>query len=431
MTMVELLVGSIPGPTYNYGGLSPDNTAATGNKAMPANPRQAALQGLDLMRSVSKLGVPQVVLPPHERPDIPLLRQLGFGGRDREVVGAAAKQGLLGPCCSSSAVWTANLATISPSTDRKVHLTPANLSTHFHRSTETAFTSKLLKLVFPGDAFVHHAALPPHVRFGDEGAANHMRLSIGPDTSGQHLFAYGYEDGRRQVGRQSLRASQAIARLHQLAPENVLFARQHPHAIRAGAFHTDVLGVSNNNFMLIHGSAFVRQSQIISELSRRMQGHLRIREVAESEMSLADAVRSYFFNSQIISLPHGGAVMLAPSECEAIPSAKRLLDSLPQSDGPITEVQTFDLHESMNNGGGPACLRLRVLLNEQELAHVNPACILTEHLYSRLVESVNKNYPESLGPEELADPSLLQQAQRSLDELAQILDIGCPYSFQN
>lgn len=97
MTMVELLVGSIPGPTYNYGGLSPDNTAATGNKAMPANPRQAALQGLDLMRSVSKLGVPQVVLPPHERPDIPLLRQLGFGGRDREVVGAAAKQGLLGP----------------------------------------------------------------------------------------------------------------------------------------------------------------------------------------------------------------------------------------------------------------------------------------------------------------------------------------------
>src|SRR2546430_12628537 len=195
--MAEINFDGIPGPTHNYAGLARGNLAAEKHARMVANPRAAALQGLAKMRALAARGIPQAVLPPHERPLVPALRELGFEGSDAAIVTRVAREApqLLAACSSAAAMWAANAATVSPSSDTadgRVHFTPANLVSHFHRSLEAPTTTRVLRAIFnDAEKFVVHESLPAAAQFGDEGAANHMRFEAGAATPGIELFVYG------------------------------------------------------------------------------------------------------------------------------------------------------------------------------------------------------------------------------------------------
>jgi succinylarginine dihydrolase len=417
--------------------------ASKSNVHAVANPREAALQGLAKMKRLADRGYVQGVLPPHERPHLPTLRALGFSGSDDEVLRSAADRypSLLAAVSSASTMWTANAATVSPSadtTDHRVHFTPANLSAKFHRSIEHPVTGRALKAMFADDAFfAHHPALPPVSQFGDEGAANHTRLCNGYGDPGVELFVYGQVAFNEQApaparypARQTLEASQAVARLHGLTERNAVFAQQNPEAIDAGVFHNDVIAVGNGNTLFYHDMAFLDEDRVLADIRTRLTGaELAAVKVSADQVPLADAVASYLFNSQLLNTPDG--MMLAvPGECREIASVSRYLDELVRSGGPITSVEVFDVKQSMRNGGGPACLRLRVVLSDDELNAMHPGVLMDDALYERLTTWVEAHYRDELSQDDLGDPMLLQEVRKALDELTGILGLGSIYDFQ-
>ena len=444
----EINFDGLVGPTHNYSGLSFGNIASTGNRQTIANPREAALQGLEKMKFLSSLGVVQGVLPPHERPYIPILRALGYGGKDEEIWRKAACESpeLICACSSAAAMWTANAATVSPSrdsSDSKVHFTPANLTAKLHRSLEAPATSRILKALFKDPLhFVHHDPLPGGSYFSDEGAANHTRFCSSHGEPGVQLFVWGrsslqarHAQPSRFPARQTLEASQAIARRHLLDSGKTVFAQQNPLAIDAGVFHNDVISVGNQDVFLFHEEAFVSPKEVIEELSRKMQETcnkgLTLICVGSKDISLEEAVKTYLFNSQIISIDDRSMVMIAPAECEQNKHVHAFLDGLVRDKtNPINHIHYLHLRESMRNGGGPACLRLRVVLTQQELRAVHPRAILDNELYMDLKKWIVKNYRDKLLPRDLADPKLLEETRYALDELTTILKLGPLYEFQ-
>lgn len=445
---MEVNFDGIVGLTHNYSGLSYGNVASVKHQKQPSNPKQAALQGLEKMKYLMDLGIKQAVLPPQERPHIPTLHALGFQGSDREVIHSAFEQSpeIFFSCSSASCMWAANAATMSPSsdsTDKLVHFTPANLSSKFHRSIEPEITAAVLKKIFPDPKhFIHHPILPPGTTFTDEGAANHTRFCSKANGPGVQLFVFGKRAfgqtesvSKKFPARQSYEASQTITRLHQINPGQVIFAQQNPQAIDAGVFHNDVISVGHQNVFLFHEDAFVNTDAVITELEQKIASTCNAElikiKVTAKEVSLSDAVNSYLFNSQIVTLPNNTMQLITPSECLEVPSVKAFLDQLMlRKDHPIKSVHYFNLRESMFNGGGPACLRFRVVLNDKEIAATHPYIFLTPELYIKLQSWINRHYRDYLLPQDLADPSLLEEGRRALDELTTILHLGSLYSFQ-
>lgn len=427
------------GPTHNYAGLSVGNLASEANLGRKSNPRAAALQGLEKMKALHDRGYWQGVLPPLERPDIPALRRLGFAGSDAQVLAAAAREPiLLAACSSASSMWTANAATVSPSADTadgRVHFTPANLVSKLHRALEPEATGTVLQRVFADDGcFVHHPALPAHESLGDEGAANHTRFATAYGQPGVEFFVYGKHGARpghqpqRFVARQTRLASEAIARLHGLEPERTVFAQQAPAVIDAGVFHNDVIAVGNLDVLFCHEQAFDDQGAAFGELERALGCALKRIVVPRERVSVEDAVRTYLFNSQLLA-DGDKHLLLAPSECAEDPAVAAYLDELVGT-SPIHDVLYMDLRQSMHNGGGPACLRLRVVLTEAERAAVAPGVWLDDEKYVELRQWVTRHYRDALHPDDLADPALLQESQTALDELTQLLGLGAIYPFQ-
>ncbi len=437
MTYVEANFDGLIGPTHNYAGLALGNLAATANKGAASNPRAAALQGLKKMRMLSALGLVQGFLPPLDRPHLKTLRALGFTGDDRALIEGAAKgaPGLLANIYSASSMWTANAATVAPSPDTadgKAHFTPANLAGNFHRGIEAAATARVLRHVFPsGDHFVHHDPLPGGVHFGDEGAANHGRLSPrGLGTPGAHLFVYG-EDGERFPARQRRRASEAVARRHVLAPERTAFLQQSRRALDAGAFHNDVVGLAHESVLFLHEDSFADREAALDAI-RRIAPGVVVLEAPRARVSLEDAVASYLFNSQLVSPPgQEGMTLILPRESEETVSVKSFVDETLAADNPITDARYVDVRESMRNGGGPACLRLRVVLSDDERAAVNPSFLLDDARFDALEGWAARRYRDRLAPEDLADPDLMQESFEALDELTEILGMGALYDFQS
>lgn len=440
---VEVNFDGLVGPTHNYAGLSWGNVASKSNVNAVSNPKEAALQGLAKMKKLADRGYVQAVLPPHERPHIPTLRALGFAGSDRQVLEQAAQAdpAILAAVSSASAMWTANAATVSPSADtadHRVHFTPANLSAKFHRSIEHRVTGRALKAIFTDESyFAHHPALPSVSHFGDEGAANHTRLCAGYGDPGVELFVYGQaafnESAPAPVkypARQTLEASRAIARLHGLDDRHAVFAQQNPAAIDAGVFHNDVIAVGNGSCLFYHELAFLDEGGVLSDIRARLAGtELQPVRVSAAEVPIEDAVASYLFNSQLLNTPDG-MLLAVPGECREVASVSRYLDSLLQQNGPITAVEVFDVKQSMRNGGGPACLRLRVVLSDEERRAINQGVVLTDALYERLTAWVNAHYRDELSQQDLADPMLLDEVRKALDELTGILGLGSIYDFQ-
>lgn len=439
----EVNFDGLVGPTHNYAGLSFGNVASLSNAKASSSPKSAAKQGLRKMKALYDMGMQQGVLAPQERPDIAALRRLGFNGSDHEVLSKAAEQApaIFRACCSASSMWTANAATVSPGSDTadgRVHFTPANLTNKFHRSLEPGVTGNILRAMFNNSRyFKHHQHLPDNEHFGDEGAANHTRLCQNYGKAGVEVFVYGryaFDSSKpapvRYPARQTFEASQAVARLHGLSDDNTVYIQQNPEVIDQGVFHNDVIAVGNQNVLFYHQQAFTDTVAKCREIEEKLGHDMHFIEVPDSAVSVQDAVNTYLFNTQLITLPSGEMIIIAPTECEEHPGVAAYLKELAQSNTPIKDVRYFDVKQSMRNGGGPACLRLRVALDEQELAAVNPHCLMNETLFERLNQWVDKHYRDELAVDDLRDPQLLTESRTALDELTQLMHLGSVYPFQ-
>ena len=450
-TSMEVNLDGLPGPTHNYAGLAFGNLASMANRWQVSNPKAAALQGLRKMELFMELGLHQGVLPPQERPDLNLLRRAGFCGSDSTILQRALDREpeLFTAAYSASAMWVANAATVSPSADTadgRVHFTPANLSTHVHRALETEATRRLLRTVFSDEEFFEvHSPLPAGASLRDEGAANHVRLCAEHGSAGLEVFVYGSEGGtsaatRREnemrafPARQSHAASRAVARLHQLDPDRVVFARQNPEAVERGVFHNDLISTGNERVLIVHDSAFVHQDAtlkaIAAQYARSIGEPLCLIEVRAKRISLADVLESYLFNSQLVSLPDGSMCLVAPVECRESEPVCAWIRELLAQDNPLRKVAYVDLRESMRNGGGPACLRLRVVLNEVEKRKMHRGILLTPQLLNSLESWVERHYRDRLQIEDLTDIAFVEETREALDRLTQILELGALFPFQ-
>ncbi|MET1110949.1 MAG: N-succinylarginine dihydrolase [Allosphingosinicella sp.] len=414
MPLAEINFDGIIGPSHNYSGLSLGNLASATNKGLVSHPRSAALQGLAKMRHNLRLGLAQGLLPPHRRPDRAWLAELG--SRVEEVPAS-----LRPAAFSASAMWAANAATVSPAPDTadgRCHLTIANLRTMAHRSHEAPETLAQLRLAFADeDRFAVHPPVPG--TFGDEGAANHMRLCAAHGEAGIEIFVYGTRGGPFPV-RQHDEASRAIARRHGLDPERSLFVAQSEEAIAAGAFHNDVVAVANESVLFAHEQAFDDRSSFYAELKRRLP-QVEIVEVPASSVSLEDAIRSYLFNAQLVTLPAGGMALILPEEARETPSVWTWLQAMAAGNGPIRELFVVDVRQSMANGGGPACLRLRVVAEPET---VDPRFMVDEAKLDRLAAVVEAEWPERIEPADLLDPPLWMRMEGARAALLGTLGLG-------
>ncbi|MEO1241985.1 MAG: N-succinylarginine dihydrolase [Pseudomonadota bacterium] len=422
------------GPTHNYAGLSFGNLASAKNAGAASNPREAALQGLAKMRAAMELGLRQGFLPPQDRPHLKTLRALGFSGSDRQIIekAAAAEPQLLANCYAASSMWTANAGTVAPSpdtSDGKVHFTAANLAANFHRSIEAETTARTLAHIFnDDDCFVHHPPLPGAMHFGDEGAANHGRLCEAHGDTGVHLFVYGV-DGEKFPARQKQRASEAVARNHLLDPSKTVFVQQSAAALDAGAFHNDVVGVANGTVLFLHAQSFADPNAAYAAI-REAAPFVEIVEAQADKVSLNDCIKSYLFNSQLLTLPGGEMALLLPTEAEENPHVKAFVDETVSKNNPINRVIYKNVRESMRNGGGPACLRLRVVLSETEAKAASQHFLLDDGKVTKLEEWVKAHYRDRITPDDLRDPALMEESFAAMQALTDLLRMGAFYDFQ-
>jgi succinylarginine dihydrolase len=404
----EINFDGLVGPSHNFAGLSRGNIASASHAGHISHPRAAALQGLGKMRLMLDLGLHQGFLPPLFRPNVGWLRTMGFDGNDAGVCARAANDAphLLNIASSASAMWTANAATVSPSPDSKdgrLHLLPANLSSMPHRAMEWAETARNLAVIF-GEAGQVHPPVP--ASFGDEGAANHMRFCEGHGAEGVQVFVYGNNAAGRFPARQNEAASRAVARA--CGVKNALFVQQSDAAIEAGAFHNDVVAVANETVLFTHELAFADASVFYDRLRVAFPA-LQVVEVPDRAVSLADAIGSYLFNSQLITLPDGSNMLICPMECAENVSVKGWLEGHVGGNRPIHAVKFVDVRQSMHNGGGPACLRLRVVMNAAERAAMNRGYLLNAAKIDALEVLVAKHWPEAIAPMDLRNPDLWEQ----------------------
>ena len=409
----EINFDGIIGPSHNYAGLSLGNLASTRHAGDVSQPRAAALQGLDKMRANLALGLVQGIFVPQPRPARTWLAELGTSIE-------AADHALAANAMSASAMWAANAATVSASPDTadgKCHLTVANLKTMPHRSHEWPATLAQLRLAFANNAFAVHGPVP--TAFGDEGAANHMRLAPSHGEAGVEVFVYGVSGGPFPA-RQHVEASKAIARLHRLDPARTIFAAQSEEAIAAGAFHNDVVAVANGPVLFAHEKAFADRDALIEELSTKVDG-FELVEVSDSEVPLADAIRSYLFNAQLVTPPDGTMTLVAPTECRDTPSVAGWIERHLASNGAIRQVEFVDVRQSMANGGGPACLRLRVACDP---GTVDPRFLVDEAKLDRLSEVISKCWLDEIAIADIQAATLIREVEAARLSLLDTLDLG-------
>src|SRR3569623_1827134 len=420
MPLTEINFDGIVGPSHNYAGLSFGKLASTRIAGEVSQPRAAALQGLEKMRANLALGLRQGIFLPHPRPHRAWLAELGTTIENADPALAANAM-------SASAMWAANAATVSPAPDAangRCHLTVANLRTMPHRSHEWPATLAQLRVAFAADAFTVHGPVPP--AFGDEGAANHLRLAAAHGEPGVELFVYGVTGGAFPA-RQHIEASRAIARRHRLDLERTLFVEQSPEAIAAGAFHNDVVAVANERVLFAHEKAFADRDSVGERCGALVRGFEYV-EVSDADVPLADAIRSYLFNAQLVTLPRGEMTLVVPGECRETPSVWSWLERHLAGNGPIRRVEVVDVRESMANGGGPACLRLRVVAAP---ATVDPRFLVDRTKLDRIAAVIEPHWPEEIALGQIGDPALIDRLRAARAALLEALDLSDLLTFNH
>jgi succinylarginine dihydrolase len=413
MALVEINFDGIVGPSHNYAGLSLGNLASASSAGEVSEPRAAALQGIDKMRANLALGLTQGIFLPHPRPDRAWLAELGTSIEEADATLAAN-------ALSASAMWAANAATVSPAPDTadgRCHLTVANLKTMPHRSHEWPATLAQLRVAFASAAFAVHGPVP--TAFGDEGAANHMRLAPAHGEPGVELFVYGVSGGAFPA-RQHLEASKAVARLNRLDPAQVIFAEQSEAAIAAGAFHNDVVAVANERVLFAHEQAFADKDGLLAAIEARLPGFEYV-EVPAAEVPLADAIRSYLFNAQLVTAPDGQPMLIVPTEARDTPSVWRWIEGHVAGNGPIRRVEVVDVRQSMANGGGPACLRLRVVADP---GTVDPRFIVDPAKLDRIADVICRHWPQQIHHDDLQQSALIADVERARGALLDSLGLA-------
>jgi succinylarginine dihydrolase len=409
----EINFDGIVGPTHNYAGLSLGNLASARNYGSTSYPRAAALQGIAKMRTNLTLGLVQGFFVPHARPNRAWLANLATSPE-------SASAQLCANSLSASAMWTANAATVSPAPDTadgRCHLSVANLVTMPHRSHEWPGTLAQLRLAFGATDFAVHGPVPPP--FGDEGAANHMRLCVGHERPGVEVFVYGVAGGPFPA-RQHRQASEAVARAHGLDPTRTVFAQQSPEAIAAGAFHNDVLAVANERVLFAHEQAFADKAALYEALHRLLP-EVEIIEVPSGVVSLADAIASYLFNAQLVSLPEGGMALILPEEAMENAVTRGWLEAIVARNGPIRRLLPVNVRQSMANGGGPACLRLRVVADP---ITIDPRFLADAEKLDRIEAVIARWWPEAITMAELLTPALWRTCETARAVLLDALALG-------
>ena len=444
--MSEINFDGLIGPTHNYSGLSDGNIASKKNFFSVSNPKEAALQGLKKAKILINAGLNQGLFLPHERPFIPGLKKLGFSGDNETILKSAYEYSkvLLSNFSSASSMWAANAATISPSPDTKdgkVHITPANLNTMFHRSLEPDFTYTQCKLIFSDTCFVVHKPALSISGYGDEGAANHLRISKTHEDKGFEIFVFGESAFKEEafaeyqktsfIKRQALEVSKSVALSHKLDRNNVFYLQQHPRAIDKGSFHNDIVSLSNENIFIAHEKAFLNRdvlNHVLKHLELEVENFNYI-EIPDKEIPLDDIISSYLLNSQLFTNGEGEMQLILPAEVQNYENCMQWLEKLKQT----SDIKLFDfvnIKQSMMNGGGPACLRLKAILNDGEIKKVNKNFILNNKRLELIEDLIEREYRDELYPDDLKDPSLLDESRKVLDELTQIFGTGSIYEFQ-
>jgi len=143
-------------------------------------------------------------------------------------------------------------------------------------------------------------------------------------------------------------------------------------------------------------------------------------EVPASDVPLADAIRSYLFNAQLVTPPDGQPTLIVPSEARETPTVWRWLEQHVAGNGPIRRVEVVDVRQSMANGGGPACLRLRVVADP---ATVDPRFLVDERKLDLIGGVIARTWPEQIHHEELQQPALIADIERARAALLDALEL--------
>jgi succinylarginine dihydrolase len=188
--------------------------------------------------------------------------------------------------------------------------------------------------------------------------------------------------------------------------------------------------VGHGTVLFCHERAWVDQDAVLARLAAAVGPAFQPIVVRDADVSVADAVATYLFNSQLLTRPDGRLLLVAPAEVREHRAVGAHLDRLVAQGGPIAEVLTFDLRQSMRNGGGPACLRLRAALTSEERTAVAARVFLDDALAADLETWIRRHYRDRVAPADLGDPALLDESRRALDELTRILRLPAVYPFQ-
>jgi len=109
--------------------------------------------------------------------------------------------------------------------------------------------------------------------------------------------------------------------------------------------------------------------------------------------------------------------LVVPSECQDNQPVWNWLQQMLAGNGPIRHVKVVDVRQSMANGGGPACLRLRVVADP---ATVDPRFMLDDAKAEAMEKVVAEFWPEQINPADIGSESLAATIRTAR---AQMLDL--------
>ena len=369
----QVFIDCMPGPTNHFGGHAFGNMASMTAKGQHSNPKKAALEWIEKINKLKKIGAYQLILPPHRRPLAHYLKHPQLNE------------------LSSGFIWMANAGHFIPNSDtsKRYHqFIPANMNATYHRKYEHMFNTYWIKQILKNIPHQLHGPLSSD----DEGAANTVRLWN--KDIGIHVAVYGHKNTHFP----SRQNEDSIKELQEKTNILTLFKLQQKSiAIDHGVFHNDVICFGFKNTLFCHEHAFENQNEKLNNLKKifhqKTNENLTIIEIKESELTLDECISTYLFNSQVI-IQKNNIILLCPSTVKRNNKSLSITNQWQQK-GYFSDVQYIDIKSSLMNGGGPACLRLCMYLNGNEIKKIPKQFWASENKIKELTKFINTEYPQA------------------------------------